>query len=100
MAPLALTPVFVGLRTGLHVLFVTLSLLVIAWAVFAPVDSRVVVVAIWALGGHGEWTVVGPLVGAGVALLIGLGYQALAREAAQREDLMRELIATRGQLAR
>ena len=181
MAPTALNPVFVGLRTGLHILFVALSLLVVARAALAPTDSGAVVisatvvllitygfggraaragrhrgplpvlfwlgaltlewmlllwlipeaaylvfplfflflhllgrrwgavaivastiVAIWALGVHDEWTVggvVGPLVGAGVALLIGLGYQALAREAAQREDLMRELIATRGQLA-
>jgi len=181
MAPTALNPVFVGLRTGLHILFVALSLLVVARAALAPTDSDAVViaatvvllitygfggraaragrhrgplpvlfwlgaltlewmlllwlipeaaylvfplfflflhllgrrwgavaivastiVAIWALGVHDEWTVggvVGPLVGAGVALLIGLGYQALAREAAQREDLMRELIATRGQLA-
>ncbi|MGA6096163.1 sensor histidine kinase, partial [Microbacterium sp. NPDC079356] len=55
-----------------------------------------------ALGIHGEWTVggiVGPIVGAAVALLIGLGYQALAREAQQREVLMQELLATRGQLA-
>ncbi len=42
---------------------------------------------------------VGPLVGAGVALLIGLGTQELAREAAQREQLVRELIDTRSQLA-
>mgnify|MGYP002040424361 FL=1 len=42
---------------------------------------------------------VGPFVGAGVALLIGLGYQALAKEAQQREALVRELLATRGQLA-
>lgn len=59
-------------------------------------------VAITALGLHSGWSVggvVGPLVGAGVALLIGLGYQALARESAQREALMGELIATRGLLA-
>jgi len=181
MAPTALTPVFVGLRTGLHILFVALSLLVVARAAFPPTDGSVVVIAastvllitygfgggaaravrrggrvpglvwlgaltlewvllVWltpeaaylvfplfflfihllgrrwgavaivastivaigALGVHGEWTVggvVGPLVGAGVALLIGLGYQALAREAEQREELMQELIATRGQLA-
>ncbi|KJC64551.1 sensor histidine kinase [Agreia bicolorata] len=183
MAHTALTPVFVGLRTGLHVLFAALAVLVIVRAVVAPTDvsgvivalvlvllttyslggvaaraarghgrRRVVglawlaaitlewiallwltpeaaylvfplfflylhllgrwwgsaaivvatVVAICALGIHGEWTlggVVGPLVGAGVALLIGLGYQALAREAQQREALMQELLATQGQLA-
>lgn len=181
MAHSALTPVFVGLRTGLHVLVAALTLLVVVRAVVAPSASSVVVIvvagvllgtyalsglivgagarqapmlrmvwlgvltvewvallwltseaaylvfplfflflhllgrgwgsiaiaaatviAIAALGIHGGWSVggvVGPLVGAGVALLIGLGYQALAREAAQREALMQELLATRGQLA-
>jgi len=180
MAHTALTPVFVGLRTGLHVLFLALAGLVIARALLVPTDASVTVialtvvlvvtygfgavltrttrargiaplawlailtlewavllwlipdaaylvfplfflflhllgrwwgsaailastiVAICALGVHSGWTVggvVGPLVGAGVALLIGLGYQALAREAEQREALVRELIATQGQLA-
>lgn len=51
---------------------------------------------------HGGLTVggvVGPLVGAGVALLIGLGYAALDRRAAEREALMAELLATRDRLA-
>ncbi|MCW3492040.1 sensor histidine kinase [Microbacterium sp. SSM24] len=177
----ALTPVFVGLRTGLHVLFAALAVLVIVRAVISPTENSVAaivltlgmiatygvgaikarttgqnahavrllwlaaltlewvvllwltpeaaylvfplfflylhllgpwwgaaaivlatVTAICALGIHNGWSlagVVGPLIGAGVALLIGLGYQALAREAEQRETLMRELLATRGQLA-
>lgn len=177
----ALTPVFVGLRTGLHVLFAALAVLVIVRAVISPTESSVAaivltlvmiatygvgairtrttgrsaravrllwlaaltlewvvllwltpeaaylvfplfflylhllgpwwgaaaivvatVTAICALGIHNGWSlagVVGPLIGAGVALLIGLGYQALAREAEQRETLMGELLATRGQLA-
>lgn len=177
----ALTPVFVGLRTGLHVLFAALAVLVIVRAVISPTENSVAaivltlgmiatygvgaikarttgqnahavrllwlaaltlewvvllwltpeaaylvfplfflylhllgpwwgaaaivlatVTAICALGIHNGWSlagVVGPLIGAGVALLIGLGYQALAREAEQRETLMRELIATQGQLA-
>ncbi|CAH0173968.1 Signal transduction histidine-protein kinase/phosphatase DegS [Microbacterium oxydans] len=180
MAHTALTPVFVGLRTGLHVLFLALAGLVIVRALLVPTDASGTVialtvvlvvtyafgavltrttrargiaplawlailtvewavllwlipdaaylvfplffldlhllgrwwgsaailastiVAICALGVHSGWTVggvVGPLVGAGVALLIGLGYQALAREAEQREALVRELIATQGQLA-
>jgi len=180
MAHSALTPVFVGLRTGLHVLFIALTGLVVARAILVPTDTSIVVivvavvlagtyalgaviprtpsapgwrrrvwllvltvewvtllwlipdaaylvfplfflylhllgrrwgtaailastvVAICALGFHSGWSVggvVGPLVGAGVALLIGLGYQALAREAEQREALVRELIATQGQLA-
>ena len=178
MAHTALTPVFVGLRTGLHVLFVALTVLVIARAVLVPTDverASVIVLAVVLLvtyvvrraccaGGirprrdgmprlaagsallSVEWVVLlwltpdaaylvfplfflylhllgrwwgsaaivlvddrrdrapsactaagpsaassGPLVGAGVALLIGLGYQALAREAEQREALMAEL---------
>lgn len=59
-------------------------------------------IAIVALGVHGGFTVggvIGPLVGAGVALLIGLGYRALAREAVEREALVAELLATRDLLA-
>lgn len=179
MAPTPLTPVFVGLRTGLHALFVALTAVVVARAVLVPgpqsgttvalsllvlatyalgavltrrhddlvrgrawlgvltlewacllwlspdaaylvfplfflylhllgrwwgpvaVGSTTVVVVV-ALGVHGGWTVggvVGPFVGAGVALLIGSGYRALAHEAVEREALMTELLATRGQLA-
>lgn len=181
MTHTALTPVFVGLRTGLHALFVALAVLVIARAalVWSPSSAIVIplavvllvtyalggvlarpagsggrgrgrvwlgvltlewvalmwlssdaaylvfplfflylhllgrwwgsaavaastVLAVGALGIHGGWTVggvVGPFVGACVALLIGLGYQALALEATQREALMEELLDTRGQLA-
>ncbi|MDN4640432.1 sensor histidine kinase [Agreia sp. PsM10] len=181
MAHTALTPVFVGLRTGLHVLFAVLAGLVVVRAIAAPTDASpavvalaillmatyaaggfvagiargrgrppalvwlaalivewvallwltpeaaylvfplfflflhllgrwwgsgaiviATVVAICALGVHGGWSVggvVGPIVGAGVALLIGLGYQALAQEAQQREALVQELLAARGQLA-
>ena len=180
MAHRALTPVFVGLRTGLHVLFTVLIVLVVARAALSPTDAPAavialavlllvtylvgaflargdspsthrrssvwlalvtvewlvlvwlspeaaylvfplfflylhllgrrrgaaavgvsVLVAILALGLHSGWSVggvVGPLVGACVALMIGLGYQALAGEAAERERLMAELLATRDQL--
>lgn len=180
MAHSALTPVFVGLRTGLHVLFVALAGLVIAREILLPSDASATVVvvaialgstyslgavlpritraqrplrvswltaltaewvlllwlspdaaylvfplfflylhvlgrwwgsaallvstivAICALGLHSGWTVggvIGPFIGAAVALLIGLGYQALAREAEQRETLVRELIITQRRLA-
>lgn len=72
----------------------------------SPVGPAAVVaatlVAILAIGIRSGFTlggVVGPVVGAGVALLIGLGYRALAQEAAEREVLMAELVATRDQLA-
>lgn len=80
--------------------FLYLHLLPAPWGPLAVLLA--VGAAIVALGFHGGWSiggVVGPLVGAGVAILIGLGYQSLAREAAEREVLMAELIATRGQLA-
>lgn len=180
MAHTPLTPVFTGLRTGLHLLFVALCGLVIVRAFLAPTPTSIPAIAltvallatygcgatlasstsrsswltgVWlaavsvewvllvfltaeaaylvfplfflylhvlgrrwgtlalllatgvaicTLGLHSGWTVggvVGPLVGAGVALLIGLGYEALAQEARQREDLMRELLATRDRLA-
>lgn len=58
--------------------------------------------AICALGLHLGFNiggVIGPLIGAGVALLIGLAYRALTREAEERERLLDELIRTRQQLA-
>lgn len=58
--------------------------------------------AIVALGLHLGFSVggvVGPLIGAGVAVMIGLAYRALIREAREREQLVAELIATRGRLA-
>ncbi len=180
MAHTARTPVVVGLRTGLHLLFVVLTVLVIARATMVPTPSRAAVIAtsiallltyvlggilvnasnvqgslprlawlalvtaewvvlLWlnsvaayvvfplfflylhllgrragavmvltsttiaivVLGVRDRWTVggvVGPIVGAAVAVMIGRGYQALARESAQRELLMKELISTRDQL--
>ncbi|MGC0369932.1 sensor histidine kinase [Microbacterium sp. SLBN-111] len=59
-------------------------------------------VTIVALAVHGGLTVggvVGPLVGAGVALLIGLGYGALQRRSVESEALVAELLATRDRLA-
>ena len=58
--------------------------------------------AILALGVHSGFSVggvVGPLIGAGVAVLIGLASKALRQEAAEREALLAELVSTRQQLA-
>lgn len=49
--------------------------------------------------GHSVGGVVGPVIGAGVALAISAGYGALYREAEERERLIAELQATRGELA-
>lgn len=43
--------------------------------------------------------VIGPCIGACVAVLIGLAYRALEREALKRERIMSELVSTRQQLA-
>ena len=63
------------------------------------VATAVSIVAIGLHGGFSVGGVVGPLLGAGVALLIGLGYQELARDAAEREALLTELLATQDRLA-
>ena len=176
MAHATLTPVFVGLRVGLHVLLVGLAAfavvpafvtdrstapwallvailfvavyacgvllarrrvpatlwvaaLTLLWAVLvwlAPEGAYLVfplfflylhvlpgaggiiaviastAIAILSLGLHLGFSiggVIGPLVGAGAAILIGLGYRALAREAAERQQLLDELLRTRERLA-
>lgn len=58
--------------------------------------------AITALGLHQGFTVggvTGPVVGAAVAIMIGLAYRALIREAQERERLLTDLAATRVRLA-
>ncbi|TFD28375.1 sensor histidine kinase [Cryobacterium cryoconiti] len=49
--------------------------------------------------GFGVAGIVGPLIGAAVAVAIGLAYRSLDREATERERLINELRATRTQLA-
>lgn len=79
--------------------FVYLHLLPLALGIVAVGGATVI--AIVALGLHSGFTVggvTGPLIGAAVAIFIGLGYRALALEAQEREALMAELIATRDRL--
>lgn len=80
--------------------FLYLHLLPAAAGPMAVVATTALTIVAFAV--HGGLTVggvVGPVVGAGVALLIGLGYVALERRAAEREALLAELIATRDRLA-
>lgn len=80
--------------------FLYLHLLPAAAGPLAVVATTALTIVAFAV--HGGLTVggvVGPVVGAGVALLIGLGYAALERRAAEREALLAELIATRDRLA-
>lgn len=79
--------------------FLYLHLLPLAFGVGAVVVSAVIAVVM--LGLHDGFTVggvVGPLVGAAVAIFIGLGYRKLSREAEERELLMAELLETRDRL--
>ena len=81
------------------VFFLYLHLLPGAGGVVAVVGATAF--AICALGLHLGFSVggvIGPLVGAAVALLIGLAYRALVRETQERERLLMELIRTRQQL--
>jgi len=81
--------------------FLYLHMLPRGWRIAAVFGATAL--AIVALGLHAGWSiggVVGPLVGAGVAIAIGLGYQSLAQEAAERERLVAQLLETRDQLAR
>ncbi|MEV0076383.1 sensor histidine kinase [Nocardia neocaledoniensis] len=98
LALLALTPDAVYLAFGLF--FVYLHLLPKAWSLVAVVLATAVGVAGFAA--HRGWSVgavVGPVLGAAVAIGIGLGYQALHREAVERERLIDELLSTRAVLA-
>ena len=66
------------------------------WAVLAATGA-----AVTALGVHEGWrvaSVVGPVIGAGVAVLLGRTYQVLARDVAEREALVVQLLAARERL--
>lgn len=98
LALLGLTPDAVYLAFGLF--FVYLHLLPRPWSLVAVVLATALGVAGFAA--HRGWSVgavVGPVLGAAVAIGIGLGYQALRREAVERERLIDELISTRAVLA-
>ncbi len=94
----ALTPDAVYLAFGLF--FVYLHLLPRPWSLVAVVSATAV--GVLGFAAHRGWSagaVVGPVLGALVAIGIGLGYQALHREAVDRERLIDELIGTRAILA-
>ncbi|PKV79392.1 signal transduction histidine kinase [Nocardia fluminea] len=95
---LALTPDAVYLAFGLF--FVYLHLLPRPWNLVAVVLATTV--GVLGFAAHRGWSagaVVGPALGAVVAIGIGLGYQALHREAVERERLIDELLGTRAILA-
>lgn len=80
--------------------FLYLQLLPRPWSLLAVAVSTGA--AVLALAGHTGWSVagvVGPVVGAAVAVMVGLGYRTLAREALELERVNAELVTTRDQLA-
>ncbi|MEU6558941.1 sensor histidine kinase [Nocardia nova] len=83
---------------GLFILY--LHLLPRWWGLAAVVAATAV--SVLGFGLHQGWSVAivaGPVLGAMVAVAIGLGYQALYREAADRQRLIDELLSTRATLA-
>ncbi|WP_460700017.1 sensor histidine kinase [Nocardia thraciensis] len=94
----AVEPYAIYLVFGLFFLY--LHLLPRFWGAVAVAVATVVSVVGFAL--HQGWSiggVVGPVLGALVALAIGLGYRALFQEAADRQRLIDELLAARATLA-
>ncbi|SFR78846.1 Signal transduction histidine kinase [Agromyces sp. CF514] len=72
----------------------------------APLAVPLVIVtfglSVWGTATHLGFevgTILGPLISAGVAIVIGLGYRAMAQETKDRQALILDLIATREELA-
>lgn len=98
IATMALSADAAYLAFGLFFLY--LHLLKRPWSLLAVAGTTAV--AVTATGLHRGWSVaaaIGPVIGAAVAVAIGLGYQALYREAAERGRLIDELMNTREELA-
>ncbi|MFI9401519.1 sensor histidine kinase [Nocardia sp. NPDC052316] len=80
--------------------FLYLHLLPRPWSLLAVAAATAI--AVVGFGAHRGWSVagaIGPILGAAVAVGIGLGYQALFRESAERQRLIDELLSTRAILA-
>ncbi|MFE1172457.1 sensor histidine kinase [Streptomyces sp. NPDC058773] len=96
---LALTPD--GVWVAFPLFFVQLHLLPLRWAL--PAVAVTTLAAIAGFGWHTHTlsvgTVLGPALGAAVAVAVVLGYEALYRESEQRRRLIEELTATRSELA-
>ncbi|MET9291502.1 sensor histidine kinase [Streptomyces sp. NPDC003077] len=90
-----------GVWLAFPLFFVQLHLLPLRWGLAAVGATTAVAVA--GFGRHSgalsAGTVVGPVLGAAVAVAVVLGYQALYRESEQRRRLIEELTAARTELA-
>lgn len=99
LALVALTPDAAFLVFPLF--FLQLHLLPRFWGPLTVLLSTALTIA--ALTLHSGWHVggvLGPLIGAIVAIVLGLGYRALYRESQSRQLLIEELVSTREELAR
>ncbi|MCP2371741.1 signal transduction histidine kinase [Agromyces terreus] len=79
-----------------------LELHVLAAPLAVPLVVLTFGLSVWGTATHlgfAVGTVLGPLISAGVAIVIGLGYRAMAQETKDRQALILDLIATREELA-
>lgn len=99
LALLVVSPEVVYLAFPLF--FLQLHLLPVRWGLGAVVATTIAAIAgfAWHQGGLAVGAIIGPTLGAAVAVAVVLGYQALYRESEQRRELVEELTATRGELA-
>lgn len=99
MLLLVLTPD--GVWIAFPLFFLQLHLLPGKWSLAAVVATTVVAIVgfIWHLGSFALGGVIGPVIGAAVAVAVVLGYQALYRESEQRRRLIEQLRETRNDLA-
>ncbi|MCB5906624.1 sensor histidine kinase [Streptomyces pinistramenti] len=90
-----------GIWLAFPLFFVQLHLLPPRWALPAVAVTTAVAIAGFARHTHtlNVGTVIGPVLGAAVAVAVVLGYQALYRESEQRRRLIEELTAARSDLA-
>lgn len=80
--------------------FLYMRVLGSVWGTVAVGSSTAVAVIAFGLHrGFDPAGLIGPVLGAAVAVAIGLGYQALTREVRERQHLIEELTRTRSQLA-
>ncbi len=98
LAMLAIEPRASFIAFGLF--FVQLHLVPTPWSTLLVVLTALCCAASFTLAqGFTAGAVIGPLVGAGVALALGYGYSVMSAQALARERLLTELVTTRGQLA-
>ncbi len=67
-----------------------------------PLVALTFILSVWSTTSHlgfAAGSIVGPFIAAGVAIIIGLGYRAMAVESRERQALILDLLATREELA-